>query len=111
APFRTASTKVGRRYVRLSEGDKVVMTTVLANEESIFLASADGHVIHFPLEQINILAGVGKGVMGIKLGEGDVCLGGALISTRNDALVVMTSHEKQLEFRRGKYEMTSRGGK
>ena len=59
APFRVASTKAGRRYARLGEGDKVVMATVLGqtkwteearhvvHEESMFLASADGHVIHF----------------------------------------------------------------
>ncbi len=111
APFRIASTKAGRRYVRLGDGDKVVMATVLRDEESLFLASASGRVIHFPVEDINILAGVGKGVMGIKLEEGDLCLGGALISNRNDAMVVLTTGDKQLEFRRGKYNTTSRGGK
>ncbi len=70
APFRTASTKVGRRYVRLEEGDKVVLATVLRDEESLFLASQSGHVIHFPLSEINILSGAGKGVMGIKLEQG-----------------------------------------
>jgi DNA gyrase subunit A len=68
-------------------------------------------VIHFPVEQINILSGAGKGVMGIKLEEDDVCLGGALISNRHDALVMETAGGKTLEFRRGKYETTSRGGK
>jgi DNA gyrase subunit A len=110
-PFRTASTKVGRRYVRLNEGDKVVMARVQKDEESIFLASASGHVLHFAIDEINILSGVGKGVMGIKLEEGDVCLGGALISNRHDALVVETVAGKTMEFRRGKYEQTSRGGK
>jgi DNA gyrase subunit A len=84
---------------------------VLRDEDSLFLASASGHVIHFPLEQINILSGVGKGVMGIKLDEGDTCLGGALISSRFDAMVVETAGGKTMEFRRGKYEVTSRGGK
>jgi len=111
APHRTASTKVGRRYARLSEGDKVVMVQVLRDEESIFLCSAEGHVIHFPVEQINILSGVGKGVMGIKLAEGDRCLGGALISSRFDVMQVETAGGKVQEFRRGKYELTSRGGK
>lgn len=111
APFRTASTKAGRRYVRLAEGDKVVMAAVLGDEESLFLASANGHVIHFPLDQINILSGVGKGVIGIKLADDDVCLGGALISNRHDALVVETAGGRTMEFRRGKYEPTSRGGK
>jgi DNA gyrase subunit A len=111
APFRVASTKVGRRYVRLEEGDRVMMAVVLRDEESIFLASQTGHVIHFPLDEINILSGVGKGVIGIKVGKGDVCLGGALISNRHDALVVETAGERTLEFRRGKYEPVSRGGK
>jgi DNA gyrase subunit A len=111
APFRTASTKVGRRYVRLSDGDRVVLATILKDEESIFLASQEGHVIHFPLEEINILSGVGKGVMGIKLADGDACLGGALISNRHDALVMETSGGRTQEFRRGKYETVSRGGK
>ena len=111
APFRVASTKVGRRFVRLEEGDKVVMATVLKDEESLFLASASGHVIHFPLSEVNVLSGVGKGVIGIKLHEGDTCLGGALISNRHDALIVETAGERTMEFRRGKYETVSRGGK
>jgi DNA gyrase subunit A len=111
APFRTASTKVGRRYVRLAEGDKVVLATVpKAEHRSIFLASANGHVLHFPLEEINILSGVGKGVIGIKLGKGDTCLGGALVRNQNDALVMETSGGKQMEFY-GSREMASRGGK
>jgi DNA gyrase subunit A len=112
APFRTASTKVGRRYVKLNDGDRVVMATVLnGDEETVYLASAGGHVIHFPVEEINILAGVGKGVMGIKLGKGDACLGGALMSGRFDKMVLETSGNRTMEFGRGKYEVTSRGGK
>jgi DNA gyrase subunit A len=111
SPYRTASTKVGRRYVRLADGDKVVMAAVLKPEQrSIFLASAEGHVLHFPIEEINVLSGVGKGVIGIKLGKDDTCLGGALIRNQNDALVVETSGSKKMEFF-GSREMASRGGK
>src|SRR5262249_39060306 len=67
SPFRTASTKVGRRYVRLVEGDKVVLATVLqGGEPSMFLASREGHVLHFAIDEVNVLAGAGKGVQGIK---------------------------------------------
>jgi DNA gyrase subunit A len=111
APFRTASTKVGRRYVRLTDGDKVVMATVLRDEESLFLASQSGHVIHYPISEINILSGAGKGVMGIKLEKDDVCLGGALIGNRHDALTMETAGGKTMEFRRGAHPTTSRGGK
>jgi DNA gyrase subunit A len=111
APYRTASTKNGRRFVRLSGGEKVVLATVPGGEDSMFLASRDGHVVHFPLEEVNVLAGTGKGVIGIKLGKGDVCLGGALSGNRFDALVVETTGGVRKEIRRGAYPATHRGGK
>jgi DNA gyrase subunit A len=112
APFRGESTKVGRRYARLNEGDRVVLATVLrGDEKTLYLASANGHVIHFKVNEVNILAGVGKGVMGIKLIGDDTCLGGALMSGRHDKLAVETSGAKVLEFGKERYEVTSRGGK
>jgi DNA gyrase/topoisomerase IV subunit A len=88
----------------------VVLAQLVGPHRSLFLASADGHVIHFPVDEVNILAGVGKGVMGIKLEEGDACLGGALIRNQNDALVVETSGGRTMEFH-GSREQTGRGGK
>src|SRR6266849_7078434 len=111
APFRVASTKAGRMYARLNEGDRVVLATVLRHEESIFLASAQGHVIHFGVDEINILSGVGKGVMGIKLADDDTCLGAVLVSERNPAMATETANGKTLEFKGTKYEITGRAGK
>jgi DNA gyrase subunit A len=110
APFRTASNKLGRRYVKLNEGDRVVLAAVLKDEKSIFLASKTGHVIHFPMDEINVLSGVGKGVIGIKLEKGDTCIGAALITKSTDMLQVETSGGKTMEFT-GRHETTSRGGK
>jgi DNA gyrase subunit A len=113
APFRTASTKVGRRYVRLAEGDRVVTACVLHDESSLFLASASGHVIHFAIDEINVLSGAGKGVLGIKLEDGDVCLGGAPVRARGEGLTVETSDGKPMEFRNSNNpnDLVSRGGK
>jgi DNA gyrase subunit A len=68
-------------------------------------------LIHFPIDQVNILAGVGKGVIGIKLEDGDDCLGGTLIGSRFDKLVVETESGKQQEFGRVAYPPVNRGGK
>jgi DNA gyrase subunit A len=111
AAYRPESTKVGRRYVKLDEGDRAVMVRLVRDEDGVMLASRGGHLIHFPVEQVNILAGVGKGVMGIKLADGDQCIGGALIGSRHDALVVETSGGRQQEYRRGAYPAVNRGGK
>ncbi len=110
-PFRTASTKAGRKYVRLADDDKVVMVAVPREEKTIYLASANGHVIHFKIDDVNVLSGVGKGVMGIKLAPDDVCLGGALMGGRFDKCVLETSGGKTMEFGPNKYDVTSRGGK
>ena len=76
APFFSPSTKAGRRYVRLKAKDEVVLIGIpTETDESIFLASDDGHLIHFPIDQIIELSGIGKGVHGIKLEKNARCLG------------------------------------
>ncbi len=110
APYREASTRAGRMYARLNEGDRVVFAQVLKQEKSILLCSKEGHVIHFSIDEINILQGVGKGVMGIKLEDDDKCLGAALIFHAHDRLQVETSGGKVMDFT-GMYETVSRGGK
>lgn len=110
--YRDESTKVGRKYVKLEEGDKVVFVTLVGEAESMMLASRDGRVIHFAIDEVNILAGVGKGVIGLKLDEGDEVIGGGLIGTsRFDKLVVEASNGKPYECGPGAYGKVHRGGK
>jgi len=111
AAYRDESTKAGRRYARLGDNAKVVFVKVLADEESLFLVSREGRLIHFTIDEVNILSGAGKGVIGIKLDDSDICLGGALVSTRFDALSVETDGGTTKEFRRGAYQVVGRGGK
>jgi DNA gyrase subunit A len=110
APFRVTSTKVGRRYVRLNEGDKVMYACLIKDETSLMLASARGRILHFAIDDVNILSGAGKGVLGIKLEAEDVCLGGQALSKDQPILVVETNDGKTMEFTR-RYEVVSRGGK
>lgn len=110
-PFKSPSTKAGRMYARLNEGDKVVLVKLLSREKSLILATKNGHLIHFDLDEVNILSGVGKGVMGIKLEDGDSCIGGATIGSKDDSLQVETTTEKVMEFKGTRYELVSRGGK
>jgi DNA gyrase subunit A len=95
AAYRPESTKAGRRYAKLDGADKVVFVTLARDETGVMLASRDGRVIHFPVAEVSVLSGVGKGVIGIKLDDGDVCIGGGLVTEgrRNETnkLVVETS--------------------
>jgi DNA gyrase subunit A len=109
--FRSESTKVGRRFAKLEEGDKVVMMRLVGEEEGVMLATAGGYVTHFSIDQVTILAGVGRGVFGIKLEPEDNCLGGVLVGGRFDKLVVETESGKTQDFGPGAVKLRNRGGK
>ena len=51
APFRSASTKSGRKYCRLAEGDRVVWVELIRDATSIFVATKQARVTHFALFQ------------------------------------------------------------
>jgi DNA gyrase subunit A len=112
AAYRIESTKAGRRYAKLDDGDKVVMAQLVGDEESVMLSSRQGYIIHFKLDEVNILSGVGKGVVGIKLGDDDNCIGGVLIGgSRFDMIEVEQSNGKTMRYGREARRLVNRGGK
>jgi DNA gyrase subunit A len=115
AGYRTESTKAGRRFVKLEDGDRAVMARLVGDETGVMLASREGRLIHFPLKEVNVLAGVGKGVIGVKLESGDECIGGALVNDarryETNKVVVETESGKPQEFGPLAIKSQSRGGK
>ena len=109
--YRTESTKAGRRFAKLEPGDKAVMAQLVGDQTGVMLASSGGHLIHFPIDQVNILSGVGKGVIGIKIDGDDVCVGGVVVGGRFDKLVMETENGKEQEFGPGAIKCQNRGGK
>ena len=70
APFRTASNKLGRRYVRLDEGDRVVMATVLKDEDEHLPGVGVGARHPFPGRGNQHPVGGRQGRDGHQAGEG-----------------------------------------
>jgi len=108
--FRLESTKVGRRFAKVDESDKIVMVQLVGEQTSVMLASRGGHIIQFSVDDVNILAGAGRGVKGIDLDDGDSCVGGVLVGGRFDKLVVETESGKTQEFGRVAIKLQNRGG-
>lgn len=109
---REPSTRNGRRFVRLSEGDEVVFVGVPKDEEYIAAISHSGHALITEIDSVNVLGGPGKGVMLMKLNAKDAIIGAALLrASSNDALIAL--NEKGTEYRVSlrRYEPVSRGGK
>jgi len=96
--------------VKLDEGDKVVFVRLVGDETGAMLAASSGHLIHFPVEDVSILSGVGRGVVGIKLEDGEACVGGVLVGGRFDKIVLETEKGKNQDFGPGAIKIQKRGG-
>lgn len=112
APFRTASTKAGRRYARLNDGEKVVLAEVQSgSEDGLLLASSDGHVIQCRIREISVLSGAGRGVIGIKLEKNATCVGGQMCTARRAEIEVETTLGSNRRFTKAELPLQARGGK
>jgi DNA gyrase subunit A len=109
--FRTPSTKSGRRYVRLQEGDRVTHVELSHDAETLFLASKKARLLHFRVKDVPILSGAGKGVKGMSLEAGDAVLGAMLLRRPSDVLRAVNDNGSVLSFGQMKYGITGRGGK
>ena len=105
------STRSGRRFARPAEGAEILGVAKFTGTEVLIAATAEARGILAPGEEVNFLSGPGKGVLLIKLGEGDRVLG--FIAARGDreALTVETTRGGEQTISTGKYEVTGRGGK
>ncbi len=81
SPHREPSTKAGRKYCKLNEGDEVVFVNVVGPKDSVLVATSDGHALGVKVDEIAVLGGVGKGAMFIKLDE-DAKVLGAVVALR-----------------------------
>jgi DNA gyrase subunit A len=114
---REPSTRAGRKYVRLNEGDEVVMVDTCTAEDRIAVGTIQGHALVCTLEEVPVLAGAGKGVKLIKIEEKDDGVLGARITSSDTAhsaiepLVIEHENGKTFDIVATKREVVSRGGK
>jgi DNA gyrase subunit A len=105
------STRSGRRYARPAEGAEIVGVARLAGGETLIAATAEGRGILARADEVNFLAGPGKGVLLIKLGDEDRVLGFIASTGDRDLLTVETTRGAEQTISTAKYEVTGRGGK
>src|SRR5581483_4678675 len=100
-----------RPPLRTAEGAEIVGVARVSGDEVIIAATADARGILCTAEEVNFLAGPGKGVLLIKLGDEDRVLGFIASTGDRDLLTVETSRGAEQTISTGKYEVTGRGGK
>ena len=105
------SKRKGRLCVRLAKGDEVIGAWPAVGDEFVCVASRSGHALIFPVEEISLISGPGKGVIAMRMESGDTLIGAALSVNKREGLAVKTSRGREDIVRRTKYKPASRAGK
>ena len=110
-PFMTPSWKTGRVYMQVGNKDGVVGAWLAGGREHLCLASKSGSGLVLSVKQIPEQKGGARGVMAMKLKEGDFILGAALSTRATQGLHVVTNRGSEKIIRPTKVKPTGRGGK
>jgi DNA gyrase subunit A len=107
APHTEVSTRTGRRFAKVAEGDEIVGVRPAADDSILCVATADSHVLVCDVADVNVLANPGRGVTVIKT-EDDVQVVGFTV---DEPLVLESDKGKTQEVRPLKKDRVPRGSK
>ena len=102
--FAELSTRTGRRFCKLGDGDAVVAAYASDSSEVVSLASRKGHMLAFPVHQINTVRGVGLGVTAMKLNDGDEVMAFEITKEKFRGARMRTRAGREEEARISKFE-------
>jgi DNA gyrase subunit A len=111
-PHREESTRSGRRFAKVSEGDEIVGVLPARGKDVLAVVTAKGRALLCQAEEVSELAGPGRGVTVIKVDEDDEVAGFGLGADDSETIVVAeTEGGKKIMVGPGHDEVVSRGGK
>jgi DNA gyrase subunit A len=96
AGHEETSTRSGRRYARLNQGDHVLIVEPSDGTENLCLATTGGRALAFPVREANVLKAAGKGVTAIRLRPDDAVMSAALSRHSGEGPLVTTSFGRDL---------------
>jgi len=107
---REPSTRAGRKFARLNDGDEVIAVLPASAGDTVLCASADGHALGVAVDLIPVLSGAGKGSILMKIDDTDRLLGAVVASESGGVLTVESEKGKTHELSRAKI-LGSRAGR
>ncbi len=111
APFQEPSTKVGRKYARVSGDGEVVSLHVIEGSETLVCVSEGARALLCAVDEINFLEGPGKGVYVLKVDADDKVLASAISTKDSEGLTAITNNGATHNINPRRYRITSRAGK
>ncbi|HRA24290.1 MAG TPA: DNA gyrase C-terminal beta-propeller domain-containing protein, partial [Usitatibacteraceae bacterium] len=109
--------RAGKAFMNVGEGEKCLAPAVIREGAAEVAAlSAEGRLLVFPLEEVNELSGGGKGVILMRLHEGEALLGAQVVAGplkvkgkgRGDKVSFVTVTGPEIENYRGARARTGR---
>jgi DNA gyrase subunit A len=97
-PHREPSTRAGRKYARLNEGDEVLAVMPTNGKDAVLCATSDGHVLGVAVSEIAVLSGVGKGAMVMKVDDDERVIGAVLGLGARDDITIETEKGRTLSY-------------
>jgi DNA gyrase subunit A len=98
APHKETSTRSGRRFAKLKEGDEILTVFEEKGSPYVIAAASDGHAIAVETGSLALLSGAGQGTMLIKLDPEARLIGAVGVpSVRTGSLLVLTEKGKRFE--------------
>jgi DNA gyrase subunit A len=111
-PHREPSTRSGRRFAKVGEGDEIVDVLPVAKKDILAVVTAKGRALLCKAEEVSELAGPGRGVTVIKVDEEDEVIGVGVGGPDTETILVAeTESGKKIMVGPGHDEVVSRGGK
>jgi len=111
-PHREVSTRAGRRYAKVTDGDEVVNVLPFKAKQVLCMVTAKTHAVMCKADEAAELANPGKGVIMIKVAEDDAVVGFGLGDPYGDEILTAElDNGKKVAMGPGHDEVTSRGGR
>ena len=111
ATHTEVSTRAGRRYARPPQGDELIGVQGAGDKDLLAVVSEKTNALVCKVEEVNELAGPGKGVTVIKIAPDDKVVAFLCSADKKATLTLESAKGRKLELSPGRYEITSRGGK
>jgi DNA gyrase subunit A len=111
APHTELSTRAGRKYARAGKDDEIIGISACGDRDLVAVVTEKTNALVCKANEINELAGPGRGVTVIKTAADDRVMAFLCTSKKDEKLEIETQKGKTLTLSPGKYEVTSRGGK
>ena len=109
APELSTTTRAGRRFARVADGDELIAVTSPDGPEVLCLARS-GKGLRFPLDEATELSGVGRGVILMKLDDKDRVVG-AIVPPPKSKLFVQIEGAGERALARDDFPKAHRTGK